>query len=88
VHTRWRDPADDESCIAWARALFKATAPHALETAYINFMPEDETGRVATAYGPNYHRLVEIKQRYDPSNLFRMNQNIVPAASGAAAAAE
>ncbi len=88
VHTRWRDPADDANCISWARALFKATAPHASGSVYINFMPEDETGRVESAYGPNYRRLAEIKRRYDPSNLFRMNQNIAPVAAGAAAAAE
>ncbi|HJS31269.1 MAG TPA: FAD-binding oxidoreductase [Alphaproteobacteria bacterium] len=86
VHTRWRDPADDETCIAWARALFTATAPHATGSVYVNFMPDDEAERVAPAYGTNYRRLAEIKRRYDPGNLFRMNQNIAPATSDAAAA--
>ena len=45
---------------------------------YVNFMPEDESDRVETAYGSNYRRLAEIKRRYDPDNLFRMNQNIPP----------
>ena len=78
AHTRWREKAQDSVCIAWARQLFKATAPFASGSVYVNFMPEDEDDRVANAYGTNYHRLAEIKRRYDPDNLFRMNQNIRP----------
>jgi FAD/FMN-containing dehydrogenase len=78
VHTRWRDPADDQSCIEWARDLYDAAGEYALGSAYVNFMPEDESDRVAKAYGPNYKRLVEVKRRYDPTNLFRSNQNIKP----------
>ncbi len=81
VHARWRDPAMDQECIGWARALFEAAKPHAAGTAYINFMPEDETDRVQAAYGGNYHRLTELKRRYDPLNLFRMNQNVAPTES-------
>jgi FAD/FMN-containing dehydrogenase len=80
AHTRWRDPAQDATCIAWARQLFDATAPFATGSVYVNFMPEDEPGRVEKAYGRNYRRLAEIKRRYDPDNLFRMNQNIRPTA--------
>jgi FAD/FMN-containing dehydrogenase len=76
VHARWREPSMDQTCIAWARGLFDAMSPHAIGTAYVNFMPGDETDRVETAYGPNYARLAELKARYDPSNLFRMNQNV------------
>lgn len=79
VHTRWRDPAEDESCIGWARDLFRAAAPHAAGSVYVNFMPEDETDRVEAAYGANYAGLAQIKRRYDPGNLFRLNQNIRPA---------
>jgi FAD/FMN-containing dehydrogenase len=79
VHSRWREPAQDGDCIAWARVLFGATAPYALGTAYVNFMPEDEADRVESVYGQNFKRLAEIKGRYDPDNLFRMNQNIRPA---------
>jgi len=76
VHTRWRSAEQDAACIAWARGLFDALAPHALGSVYVNFMPEDEADRVRNAYGPNYDRLAEIKRRYDPENLFRLNQNI------------
>ena len=56
--------------------LFDALAPHATGSVYVNFMPEDEPDRVHGAYGGNYDRLAAIKRRYDPQNLFRLNQNI------------
>ena len=64
----------------WARGIFEATKPYAVGSAYINFMPEDELDRVESAYGGNYKRLAEVKRRYDPQNLFRMNQNVRPMA--------
>jgi FAD/FMN-containing dehydrogenase len=79
VHARWREQAMDRACIDWARALYEAAKPHAIGTAYVNFMPGDEEGRVEAAYAGNYHRLAELKQHYDPMNLFRMNQNVRPA---------
>lgn len=79
VHTRWDDPADDARCIAWAREFFKAAAPHAAGSVYINFLTQDEGERIADAYGPNFARLAQIKAKYDPDNLFRANQNIRPA---------
>ena len=78
VHARWREPQMDQACIEWARRLFEAARPYSAGTAYINFMPEDEVDRVEAAYGGNYRRLVEVKRRYDPQNLFRVNQNIRP----------
>jgi FAD/FMN-containing dehydrogenase len=81
VHTRWREAADDKKCIAWARALFDALAPHATGGVYVNFMPEDEAQRVAAgAYGPNFERLSALKAKFDPTNLFSQNQNIPPKA--------
>ncbi len=81
VHTRWSDPAQDKECIAWARQLFDASTPFATGGVYVNFMPEDESQRVQKgAYGANYERLAKLKTKYDPTNLFRMNQNIKPAA--------
>jgi hypothetical protein len=79
VHTRWQDAAQDKPCIEWARRLFDAVAPHATGGVYVNFMPEDEAQRVQKgAFGPNYERLAKLKAKYDPGNLFRMNQNIKP----------
>ena len=78
VHGRWDAAAHDATCIAWARAFFDATAPHASAGAYVNFMTEDETGRVASAYGANYARLAKLKRQYDPENVFHLNQNITP----------
>ena len=78
VHTRWRERGDEQASIDWARGLFAATAPHATGGVYVNFMPEDETDRVAQAYGSNYARLEALKTKYDPDNLFRLNQNVQP----------
>jgi FAD/FMN-containing dehydrogenase len=80
VHGRWDDASDDERCVAWSRAFFDAAAPFALGSVYVNFMTQEETSRIAAAYGPNYERLVAVKNRYDPDNLFRHNQNIRPVA--------
>jgi FAD/FMN-containing dehydrogenase len=79
VHTRWDDPAEDAACIAWARDLFEATAPHALGSVYVNFVPDDEHDRLGGAYGGNLERLARVKARYDPENRFRLNHNIEPA---------
>ncbi|RCW80095.1 FAD-binding oxidoreductase [Phyllobacterium bourgognense] len=80
VHTRWLDRAEEQMSIDWARGLFAATAPYATGGVYVNFMPEDETGRVAQAYGGNLARLATLKAKYDPDNLFRVNQNVRPKA--------
>ncbi len=78
IHTRWREPSDDGACIAWARSAFTACKPFATGGVYVNFMPEEEKDRVASAYLGNAERLAAIKAKYDPCNLFRMNQNIRP----------
>lgn len=78
VHGRWESAAEDKRCIAWAREFFAKTQPFASGGAYINFLTQDETDRIAFAYGTTYNRLVELKKKYDPTNLFRMNQNIKP----------
>ena len=80
VHGRWTDAAEDRKVIGWAREFFKASAPYASSGAYVNFMTEEESERVAAAYGPNYDRLVQIKTKYDPENIFHLNQNIKPKA--------
>jgi FAD/FMN-containing dehydrogenase len=78
VHARWETPEDDRTCIDWARSFFQAMAPHAAGGVYVNFLTEDERERVQSAYGENYARLATVKQRFDPDNLFRSNQNIRP----------
>jgi FAD/FMN-containing dehydrogenase len=82
VHTRWADPKDDKKCITWAREFFAASAPYAAGSVYINFLMQDEGERISEAYGNNYDRLVQAKNKYDPGNLFRQNQNIKPTAPG------
>ena len=75
----WENPEDNEANTAWVRDYAAALAPHSEEGGYINFMAADDQGRTAANYGTNYDRLVEVKTKYDPGNLFHMNQNIVPA---------
>jgi len=76
----WPDPADNPARIAWVRDYYAATAPHSKPGGYVNFMAGDDQERVRANYGANYPRLAEIKRRYDPDNVFHLNQNIRPAA--------
>ena len=77
-HGRWENPADDERCVSWARSFYKTSAPFASGGVYVNFLTADEGDRVRAAYGSNYPRLAQVKRKYDPDNLFSMNQNIRP----------
>jgi Berberine and berberine like len=79
IHTRWRDPKDDARCTAWTRSLFDACSPFASGGSYVNFIPEDDKDGVKRAYLGNAKRLAATKAKYDPRNLFRLNQNIRPA---------
>lgn len=74
---RWLDPADDGVCMAWIRSCQEALAAQAGGGAYVNFIAE-RAGREREAYGANYARLAALKARYDPENLFRLNQNVAP----------
>jgi FAD/FMN-containing dehydrogenase len=78
VHGRWNDPVQDAPGIAWARDFFESAQSHASAGGYVNFMTGDEEDRVPAAYGDNYGRLQAVKRQYDPENVFRHNQNIVP----------
>jgi len=80
VHGRWDTPAEDRAGMEWARGFFRDMAPHATGGVYVNFLTDDDPNRIQAAYGANYHRLAEIKKKYDPQNLFRINQNVRPAA--------
>jgi hypothetical protein len=75
----WPHPADDQPNIAWGRAYAQALRPFALEGGYVNFMAGEDQVDVPATYGRNYRRLVEVKRRHDPDNLFRLNQNVDPA---------
>jgi hypothetical protein len=75
------DPKGADALKRWGRAYWKAVHRFNLEGGYVNFMMEDEAdGRVQASYGENYGRLASVKAKYDPANLFRVNQNIRPAA--------
>jgi FAD/FMN-containing dehydrogenase len=74
----WPDPLQNEANIKWVRDYYDATAPHSEEGGYINFMSEDDQGRIKANYKGNYKRLVDVKKKYDPQNLFHVNQNIKP----------
>ncbi len=74
----WADPADNTANTAWVRGYYDATAPLSEEGGYINFMGADDQERIRANYGANYARLVGVKRRYDPDNLFHLNQNIKP----------
>jgi FAD/FMN-containing dehydrogenase len=78
IPATWRDPADDEREIGWARATYAAIRPHLSEGSYVNFMGDDEDDTAAAAYGRTIERLQQVKARYDPDNTFRLNQNIKP----------
>lgn len=76
--TTWTDPSESEAQIRWARESWEAIRPFSNGRAYVNFMEDEGEDPVRAAYGPNYKRLVALKQEYDPSNFFRLNQNIRP----------
>lgn len=81
VHSRWETAQEDKACIAWAREFFQNATPYATGGVYVNFMTEEETERIqGGAYKSDIlSRLTQVKTKWDPSNFFRMNQNIMPA---------
>jgi FAD/FMN-containing dehydrogenase len=74
----WLDAAETETNVAWVRDTYAALEPFMAPRAYVNYLDDDDSARIRQAYGPNHDRLVELKRRYDPDNLFRLNQNIDP----------
>jgi hypothetical protein len=75
------DPANKDIITAWAKDYWNAVHPYSIGSSYINFMMEEGEDRVKATYGDNYQQLVTIKNKYDPDNLFRVNQNIRPTIS-------
>ena len=82
VLARWTDPARSEANIDWARNTYASMTPFGTGAVYVNFLGQEGDERVRAAYGGDtYDRLVKLKNTYDPSNLFRINQNIAPQSS-------
>lgn len=78
----WIEPSDTERNVRWTRELYEALQPHLPRGVYVNDLDHDEgSEQVRHAYGENYKRLVTLKQKYDPTNFFRVNQNIKPTAA-------
>jgi len=73
------DPANNDKISRWAKDYWEALHPYSAGGAYVNFMMEEGEDRIKATYGDNYERLTNIKAKYDPDNLFRVNQNIKPA---------
>jgi len=73
----WQGREPNRKAIDWVNRMFRVTAPSA-NGVYVNYLGDEGDARVRTAYGPNYERLVALKEKYDPTNFFRVNQNIKP----------
>jgi FAD/FMN-containing dehydrogenase len=86
ILSQWADLTDSEENIRWTREFFEAMQPFFEKGVYVNNLGEEGEDRVREAYGENYGRLVALKDRYDPTNLFRLNQNIKPTAQSGAPA--
>ncbi len=81
IFAMYPDPQDTPKNKAWVQDYWQALHPHSAEGGYVNFMMMDEgADRIKATFGQNYDRLAQVKQAYDPSNLFHMNQNIKPQA--------
>lgn len=79
IQTRWKNPGEDEKHLKWTHEFFDAMKSHGTGKVYVNFISDEGDNRVKQAYNPStFKRLQKIKSKYDPSNLFRMNQNIKP----------
>ncbi len=77
--TEWMDPADTTRCIAWTKDTYAAFSEHFSGRRWLNYLGDDQReDAIRAAYGPNYDRLVDVKRRYDPENVFHLNHNIAP----------
>jgi FAD/FMN-containing dehydrogenase len=84
ILSQWANPADSEENVRWTRELFEAMQPFVGKGVYVSNLGEEEGDRVKEAYGEHYERLVALKDRYNPTNLFRLNQNVKPTAHSGA----
>ncbi len=79
ITAAWEMTSDDKLNIDWARTAWQDIRPFSTGGVYVNFLTEDEGDeRIRAAYRGNYQRLIEIKARWDPHNVFRINKNIAP----------
>jgi hypothetical protein len=74
----WPNAADSERNIRWTRECWEAMQPFLVAGSYVNYVSDEGEASARAAYGPNYDRLAALKDKYDPSNFFRMNHNIKP----------
>jgi hypothetical protein len=74
----WDKPEETEAHVNWAQGYWQALRSYSPRGSYINFLTDEGQDRVRESYQGNYDRLVRIKRKYDPTNLFRLNQNIKP----------
>ncbi len=75
----WQDPRDTDKNLEWVRSSWQSVQPFLTGKVYVNYLSQEGEARVRAAYGENYERLAALKKKYDPTNLFRVNQNIKPA---------
>lgn len=80
IPAMYPDPADTPKNMQWVRDYWSALHPHSAGAAYVNFLMDEGDERVTATYGANHKRLVALKNKYDPTNLFHLNQNIKPSA--------
>jgi Berberine and berberine like len=78
ILAQWSDPARSDEIVTWARGAHERLRPHLEDAVYVNNLGNEGEDRVRAAYGPNYVRLADLKRRYDPENVFRLNQNVSP----------
>jgi hypothetical protein len=74
--------------IQWTRQQWQAMLPHLVSGSYVNYASEEDDAFARSAYGPNYDRLVALKDKYDPTNFFCMNHNIKPSNAAPAAVSD
>jgi FAD/FMN-containing dehydrogenase len=88
ITTMWTNPKDSDANIEWTRNFWEAMKPFLAEAVYVNYLGDVDEAGIRAAYGKKYARLAALKQKYDPTNFFSMNQNIKPSGVAATAAAE
>ncbi len=78
IVSQWLDPRETEPNVAWAKETFEALTPHMTSRSYVNNLTAEDGLMTHAIWGANYQRLVAVKRRYDPGNIFRLNHNIDP----------